>query len=71
MDVTVERCAGWNVHRDTVVATVRIPTRGAGRRREQATRRFATMTAGITALRDRLAEHRITWVAWIKKTLQK
>ena len=25
MDVLVERCAGLDVHRDTVVATVRVP----------------------------------------------
>ena len=62
MDVLVERCAGLDVHRDTVVATVRIPAPGAGRRREQATRTFVTTTAGITALGDWLAEHRITRV---------
>jgi len=31
MDVVVERCAGLDVHRDNVVATVRVP--GEGRRR--------------------------------------
>ena len=30
MDVVVERCAGLDVHRDDVVATVRVP--GSGRR---------------------------------------
>ena len=59
MDVLVERCAGLDVHRDTVVATVRVPARGR-RGREQATRTFATTTAGICALGDWLAEHRIS-----------
>ena len=34
MDVVVERCAGLDVHRDNVVATVRVP--GSGRRRWRA-----------------------------------
>ncbi len=59
MDVLVERCAGLDVHRDTVVATVRVPARGR-RGREQATRTFTTTTAGICALGDWLAEHRIS-----------
>jgi transposase len=63
MDVLVERCAGLDVHRDNVVATVRVPT-DAGERgsrvRVQHTRTFATTTAGITALSDWLAEHRVT-----------
>ena len=59
MDVVVHRCAGLDVHRDTVVATVRVP--GSGRLlRAQHTRTFATTTAGITALGDWLAEHRVT-----------
>jgi transposase len=61
MDVLVERCAGLDVHRDTVVATVRIPAEGGGRKvRVQHTRTFATTTAGITALGTWLAEHRVT-----------
>ena len=64
MDVLVERCAGLDVHRETVVAMVRIPAekaKGAGRaRRDQQTRKFSTTTAGITALGDWLAEHRVT-----------
>jgi transposase len=63
VDVLVERCAGLDVHRDTVVATVRVPATAKGRpRREQFTRTFATTTAGITALGDWLGEHRITRV---------
>jgi transposase len=63
MDVLVERCAGLDVHRDTVVATARVPadTGGPGKRvRAQHTRTFATTTAGITALADWLAEHRVS-----------
>jgi transposase len=61
MDVLVERCAGLDVHRSTVVATVRVPAQGPGRRqREQHTRTFATTTAGITALADWLAGHGVT-----------
>jgi len=61
MDVLVERCAGLDVHRDTVVATVRVPAEdGARNRRAQHTRTFATTTAGITALGDWLAEHEVT-----------
>ena len=60
MDVVVDRCAGLDVHRDTVVATVRVPGDGSGRsRRVQHTRTFATTTAGITGLGDWLAEHRV------------
>src|SRR6266540_397047 len=33
MDVVVERCAGLDVHRDSVVATVRVPGKGESRRR--------------------------------------
>jgi transposase len=61
MDVLVERCAGLDVHRDTVVATVRVPGQGPGRRRrDQHTQTFATTTVGITALGDWLAGHRVT-----------
>src|SRR3954452_12989952 len=63
MDVLVERCAGLDVHRDTVVATVRVPTDAGGRGsrvRVAHTQTFATTTAGITALGDWLAEQRVT-----------
>ena len=62
MEIVVERCAGLAVHRDTVVATVRVPARGGRGRREQSTRTFATTTAGICALADWLGEHRISRV---------
>ena len=63
MDVLVERCAGLDVHRDTVVATVRLPAEGGGgKQREQETRTFTTTTAGIRALSDWLAGNRVTRV---------
>jgi transposase len=49
MDVVVERCAGLDVHKDTVVACVRTP--GKGGSREQRTRTFGTMTIDLVALR--------------------
>jgi transposase len=50
MDIVVERCAGLDVHKDTVVACVRTP--GKGGTREQVTRTFKTMAADLLALRD-------------------
>jgi transposase len=56
MDVVVERCAGLDVHRDSVVATVRVPGKGKGRRRrEQQTRRFGTTIARLERLAGWLA----------------
>jgi hypothetical protein len=61
MEELVERCAGLDVHRDTVVATVRTPwSSGAGR--VACTRTFATTTAGLTALGQWLAEERVDLV---------
>jgi transposase len=61
MDILVERCAGLDVHRDTVMATVRVPPDTSGRqRRAQYTQTFATTTAGITKLGDWLAKLRVT-----------
>ena len=54
MDLIVERCAGLDVHRDTVVATVGVPARsGRGRHRETVT--FRAMTAGLEQLAGWLA----------------
>ncbi len=53
MDVQVARCAGLDVHRDTVVATVRVPGKGKSRRRrEQRTRTFDTTIAQLELLGD-------------------
>src|SRR3712207_6297532 len=61
MDVVVERCAGLDVHRDDVVATVRVP--GAGRRRwDQQTRTFRATLGGLADLASWLAEFGVTLV---------
>ena len=61
MDVMVERCAGLDVHRDDVVATVRVP--GEGRRRwDQQTRTFKSTLAGLAGLGAWLAEMGVTLV---------
>lgn len=59
MDVVVARCAGLDVHRDTVVATVRIAG-GGGTRRE--TRTFSTMGADLLALGEWIAECELSLV---------
>jgi transposase len=51
MDVLVERCAGLDVHRDNVVATVRSPGQGR-RRRQQQTRTFRATLTGLAELRE-------------------
>jgi transposase len=61
MDELIERCSGLDVHRDTVVATVRSPKpTGAGR--AVATRTFSTTTSGLIALGDWLAAERVELV---------
>jgi hypothetical protein len=61
MDRLVERCAGLDVHKDTVTATVRMP--GAARdERHQETQTFATTTKGLLVLLDWLQSHRVTLV---------
>ena len=63
MDVVVERCAGLDVHRDSVVATVRVPAAGKSRRRrEQQTRSFGTTIAQLETLADWLADFGVTLV---------
>jgi transposase len=58
MEQLIERCAGLDVHRDTVVATVRSPkASGAGRKTETCT--FATTTAGLVSLCDWLVAERV------------
>ncbi len=57
----VERCAGLDVHRDDVVATVRVP--GTGRRRwDQETRTFRATLGGLAQLAGWLAEVGVTLV---------
>jgi transposase len=50
MERIIERCAGLDVHRDTVVATVRVPAEDGGRRQE--TRTFGTTTAQLLELSE-------------------
>lgn len=59
MDRMTERCAGLDVHRDTVVATIRVP--GATGRRQE-TRTFATITRELLTLRDWLESEAVTLV---------
>jgi transposase len=61
MERLIERCAGLDVHRDTVVACVRVP--GPAGQRQQEIRTFGTMAAELLALRDWLEAHRVTDVA--------
>lgn len=60
MDVLHERVAGLDVHKDTVVACVRVATGG---RTQRECRTFATTTEGLTALAAWLEESRCTHVA--------
>jgi transposase len=60
MDVLVERCAGLDVHKDTVAACVRTP--GPSRARAQEVRTFGTTTVELLALRDWLAACGVTLV---------
>src|ERR1700674_3559264 len=61
MEVIVERCAGLDVHRDNVVATVRVP--GSGRRQwDKQTQTFKSTLAGLAELSGWLAEAGVTLV---------
>ncbi len=61
MDAMVERCAGLDVHRDNVVATVRVP--GTGRRKwDQQTETFKSTLAGLADLAGWLSEAGVTLV---------
>lgn len=61
MDVLHPRCAGLDVHKRTVVATVRrVEPVGEV---EQKTKTFATMTRDLLALADWLAAQGVTIVA--------
>jgi transposase len=60
MDVIVERCAGLDVHKDTVVACVGTP--GPGRQRQQTTRTFGATTVELLALCDWLVANGVSLV---------
>jgi transposase len=60
MEVIHARCAGLDVHKDTVVACVRV---AAGDEVQQEVRSFATTTQGLLTLADWLLERRVTHAA--------
>ena len=60
MDRFVERCAGLDVHKDSVAATVRVP--GEGGQRLQETRTFVATTRGLLTLADWLESYGVTLV---------
>jgi len=61
MEVLYGRCAGLDVHKDTVVACARIAAPGGEAKRE--VRTFATTTRGLLELSDWMTEHGCTHVA--------
>ena len=61
MDIVITRCAGVDVHKATVVATVRVP--GDDGQRRVVTETFGTMTAALIALREWLQAYGVTHVA--------
>ena len=60
MEVLCERCAGLDVHKDVVVACMRVQRGG---RPERELRRFSTMTKGLLELSEWLSSHQCTHVA--------
>ncbi len=70
METLIERCAGLDVHKDTVVACVRLP--GPGGQRQAETRSFGTTTGQLLELRDWLADQGVTLVgmAWIAQLVE-
>ncbi len=58
MDTVMERCAGLDVHKDTVAACVRFP--GPSGERAQEVHTFGTTTTELLALRDWLVAHGVT-----------
>ena len=61
MDILIERCAGLDVHKRTVVATIRSPGPAGGR--VNVTRSFGTTTAALLGLATWLADAGVTHVA--------
>jgi transposase len=60
MDVLYGRCAGLDVHKETVVACVRLTMDGSATRE---VRTFKTMTGDLLALSEWLAGHQVTHIA--------
>lgn len=61
MEVVVARCAGLDVHKDTVMAAVRTPGHAGGRVED--VRQFSAFTSGLEELRDWLVAREVTQVA--------
>ena len=59
MQIVVDRVAGLDVHKDTVMACVRTP---GGRGRTQEVQEFSTFTRQLERLRDWLVEQHVTLV---------
>lgn len=60
MERLFERCAGLDIHKDTVVACVRVP--GEGGKRDQQARTFGTTTEQLLVLLDWLRSWEVTLV---------
>jgi transposase len=60
IDVVVERAAGLDIAKGSLVACVRVPREGGGYRVVK--RKFSTVTAGLLDLAGWLAEHQVTRV---------
>jgi len=60
MEIVIERCAGLDVHKDSVVACVRLP--GSSGERETRMATFSTFTEDLLALRDWLVGLAVTRV---------
>jgi len=61
MEILHTHCAGLDVHKKVVVATILVST--ADRQLKKETRSFETMTASLLALSDWLTAHQVTHVA--------
>lgn len=61
MDIVVDRCAGLDVHKDSVVTCVRVS--GPGRQRSEEIATFGTVTVELLVLRDWLESWGVTLVA--------
>jgi transposase len=60
METLVARCAGLDIHKDSVVACVRVPDERGRRRSER--RSFGATTRGLLALLDWLSSYEVTLV---------
>ena len=60
MDVVLERCAGLDMHKKTVVACVRTPGRDQRKFRSREIRRFPASLKGLEALREWLTSAGVT-----------